>query len=497
MSPPKKQTTLFAWKALAWTSFLGLGILLFCGEEVIGTLDRTLGTSFHADYYSSVKRLTIRDAGTLGASRVDQEPAEEESPGLPETRSLSHRKTVSGKFAVSSKPTTMLDSQGAAGSRDALASSTPYRLERAEPALPYAGRFTGFLEPTAGDSRDIPPTPSPSRLTSEYPDEEKQESDDTRFLRQASELERIAPMVSLSGGRFFMGNNHAVQADQRPAHEVTLFPFEIDRYEVSNRQFLMFVETTGYTTTAEQRGWSYVFDFERRHWIRKVGACWWNPRGTASDNYPKNRTLLRQLDHPVVHVSWNDAVAFCQWVGKRLPTEAEWEYAAKGGCLQPSYPWGEYRYENGKYRANLWQGLFPDNQTAEDGFLLTAPIGSFEPGRFGLHDQGGNVAEWCHDRYAADYYRNSERENPTGPESWTTTQVAAPLLKIIRNEQGRYQIFHEEEHELVDRRAVRGGSFLSAQNNGAAYRVGVRCWQPQTLSYQDLGFRCARSRPEE
>ena len=271
-------------------------------------------------------------------------------------------------------------------------------------------------------------------------------------------LAKSAPMVSLPGGTFGMGDDRGTLLDQRPAHMVTISPFRLDVYQVTNRQFQQFVDATGYKTTAEQQGWGYVFDTTAGEWVKKNGASWRKPDGKTS----LGDTML---DHPVTQVSWNDANKFCQWAGKRLPTEAEWEYAARGGLVGNAYPWGEHRLKDGKYMANDWQGWFPRNNTGDDGYLTSSPVGSFAANQFGLYDMAGNVWEWCHDHYSPQYYSISPKENPQGPDQSDKTHVG---------------------------RVVRGGSFLSADNSGGATRVTIRSYQPENASYQDAGFRAAQ-----
>ncbi len=272
------------------------------------------------------------------------------------------------------------------------------------------------------------------------------------------ELAKLAPMVSLPGGTFGMGDDRGSLLDQRPAHMVVVSPFLLDKHQVTNRQFQLFVDATGYQTSVELQGWGYVFDPDEREWVKMTGANWRKPDGKTSLNESRR-------DHPVTQVSWVDANAFCQWAGKRLPTEAEWEYAARGGLVGNAYPWGEHRLVDGKHMANDWQGWFPRTNTGDDGFLLTAPVGSFPANPFGLHDMSGNVWEWCHDWYSSKYYQFSPKENPQGPDKPDDDHVG---------------------------RVVRGGSFLSADNNGGAIRVVVRSYQPEKTGYQDIGFRAAR-----
>lgn len=305
-----------------------------------------------------------------------------------------------------------------------------------------------------------------------------------------SKLDEMAPMVSLPGGTFRMGSDSAGERDQRPAHAVRLKPFRLDRYEVTNRQFRLFIRETEYVTTAEQNGWSHVFDSRRKAWVRMVGTCWWNPIGQTPGVGPESMAVTALLDFPVVHVSWDDAMAFCHWAGKRLPSEAEWEFAARAGSHNPKYPWGDYRQEGGKQMANYWQGWFPDENTVTDGYALLAPVGSFPENRYGLFDLGGNAWEWVGDRYRADYYRRSPLDNPLGPMPEDGETCTVPVFRMKKVE-GRYV---EEEHGGVRRvplRVIRGGSFLSAENSDSGYRTTARGSQPQPLSFQDVGFRCA------
>ena len=286
------------------------------------------------------------------------------------------------------------------------------------------------------------------------------------FLRQPSQESTAARpdprpadetdcLVPIPGGTFRMGNDFSPYSDQRPAHDVSLAAFLMDAHEVTNRQFAEFVAQSDYLTTAEQRGWSYTFDDARGQWRRMAGADWRHPGGPHTN-------ISGREDRPVVHVSWYDADGYARWAGQRLPTEAEWEWAARAGLRDADFPWGREETVGGQYQANYWQGWFPDEDLAVDGFDAVAPVMSFPPNGFGLFDVAGNVWEWCADRYDEDYYRISPGDNPAGPA------------------QG-------------EMRVQRGGSWLSAENCGPGYRVSVRSKRPPDASYQDVGFRCARS----
>ena len=254
-----------------------------------------------------------------------------------------------------------------------------------------------------------------------------------------------------------MGNDQAGNPEERPAHEVELDPFIIDIYEVTNRQFRLFVEATSYVTSAEKRGWSWLFDEKQKGWVEMPGANWRTPFPID----PTTDSGAPWIGWPVVHVSWDDACAYCDWAGRRLPTEAQWEYAARGGLIDCEYPWGNMREPQGRLLANYWQGWFPEENLGTDGFLLLAPVGSFPKNGYGLHDMAGNAAEWCHDDYDAVFYLNSPRKKPI-----RTVPPGESSLKVVR-----------------------GGSFLSAENADAGYRVSARLGQPREMSFMNIGFR--------
>jgi sulfatase modifying factor 1 len=255
-----------------------------------------------------------------------------------------------------------------------------------------------------------------------------------------------------------------------PVHEVVLAPFRIDRYTVSNRRFAEFVGATGYQTDAERFGWSFVFggllpdDFpltrgvESAPWWRQVmGADWRHPEGPHSG-------VEARSTHPVVHVSWNDACAYCSWSGTRLPTEAEWEHAARGGLEGRPFPWGDQLEPRGEHRMNVFQGEFPAGNTGADGYLGTAPVDAFEPNGYGLHNACGNVWEWCADWLDVGYYRTSPIQAPSGPPSGSL-------------------------------RVQRGGSYLCHSSYCRRYRVSARFGSEPDSSTGNLGFRVAADLP--
>jgi formylglycine-generating enzyme len=276
-------------------------------------------------------------------------------------------------------------------------------------------------------------------------------------------------MVRLGGGEFLMGDDSpdGFPADgEGPVRSVRLSPFWIDEAAVSNGEFAAFVDATGYMTETERFGASFVFwgllpegfpatrAVAGMEWWRHVeGADWRHPEGPGS-------SVGERSDHPVVHVTWADAAAYAAWAGKRLPTEAEWEYAARGGLERARYPWGDELTPEGVHRCNVWQGDFPRVDTAEDGFAGTAPVRWFEPNGHGLHNVAGNVWEWCADWFSPDWHRSSPRVDPAGPPGGTL-------------------------------RVQRGGSYLCHASYCNRYRVAARMAQTPDSSSGNVGFRCA------
>ncbi len=239
---------------------------------------------------------------------------------------------------------------------------------------------------------------------------------------------------------------------EKPVHEVSVKSFWMDTHEVTVAEFAEFVEATGYETEAEKFGWSGVFDLKTKEWTRGDGANWQNPEAVGEKPAP---------NEPVTQISWNDANEYAKWAGKRLPTEAEWEYAARGGLRGKTYAWGDDLRPNGKPTANWWQGEFPLDNTVEDGFLKRAPVKSFAPNGYGLYDMAGNVWEWTADWYAPDYYANSPQENPKGAADGAA-------------------------------KSMRGGSWMCAENFCSNYRVAGRSSATPDSALNNVGFRLVK-----
>jgi formylglycine-generating enzyme len=284
-------------------------------------------------------------------------------------------------------------------------------------------------------------------------------------------------MVWIPGGTFWMGDN--TFADAVPPHSIYVDGFWMDKTEVTNAQFQKFVEATKYVTIAEKPApgepvpYSMVFTPPNKAvdpnvanpyswWPKVQGADWRHPEGPKSD-------LAGREIHPVVHISYEDALAFCQWANKRLPTEAEWEFAARGGLDRKKYCWGDVARPDGRCMANNWQGEFPNRNLLEDSYEGTAPVGSFPANGFGLYDMSGNVWEWCADWYHMNYYSFSPARNPPGPRS-----------SFDPYEPG------------IPKRVQRGGSFLCAENYCMRYLPGARGKGEPTSAGNNVGFRCVR-----
>ncbi|XP_031461388.1 formylglycine-generating enzyme isoform X1 [Phasianus colchicus] len=276
-------------------------------------------------------------------------------------------------------------------------------------------------------------------------------------------------MVAIPGGVFTMGTDEPeIQQDgEWPARRVHVNSFYMDQYEVSNQEFERFVNSTGYFTEAEKFGDSFVFEGMLSEEVKAeihqavAAAPWWLPVKGANWRQPEGpgSSILSRMDHPVLHVSWNDAVAFCTWAGKRLPTEAEWEYSCRGGLEKRLFPWGNKLQPKGQHYANIWQGVFPSNNTAEDGYKGTAPVTAFPPNGYGLYNIVGNAWEWTSDWWAV-HHSTDEAHNPKGPLSGTD-------------------------------RVKKGGSYMCHKSYCYRYRCAARSQNTPDSSASNLGFRCA------
>ncbi len=306
----------------------------------------------------------------------------------------------------------------------------------------------GCCAPSAGRGNDMPETSQP-----------------------AGDSGSTEGMVRLDGGEFLMGSEdpRAYPDDgEGPVRRVTVEPFHINTTAVSNAEFAEFVRTTGYRTEAERFEWSFVFggllpdEFSPTQgvaaapWWRVVpGSDWAHPEGPQSSVYDRQH-------HPVVHVTWADALSYCAWAGLRLPTEAEWEYAARGGLSGCAFPWGDEREPDGRHRMNVWQGEFPRRNDLGDGWYGTCPVDEFPPNGFGLRNTTGNVWEWCQDRFGEPDFIPRNSAGPNVPEKG-------------------------------QRRVAKGGSYLCHDSYCLRYRVSARQGLTPDSSIGNTGFRVARA----
>lgn len=331
-------------------------------------------------------------------------------------------------------------------------------------------------------------------------------SKDTCFMCQSPSLRKLAwsrflqkeappqpqgtdtgTMVLIPGGTFPMGTKDVQFSDASPVHEVTVGSFYMDTHEVTNAQFAAFVKATGYVTVAERplnpkdypgvdtallKPGSGVFTppshavplNDPMNWWQYVpGANWKHPKGPAS-------TIVGHDGEPVTQVSYLDAEAYARWAGKRLPTEAEWEFAARAGKGNHTFYWGDTLKPEGKWVANIFQGEFPYQNLKEDGYEGVAPVQSFPANAFGIYDLDGNVWEWCADYYRPDYYAQSPKANPQGPSD-----------------------SYDPDEPGAVKRVQRGGSFLCSDEYCIRYRAGSRGKGEESSGSNNLGFRCVRS----
>ena len=279
----------------------------------------------------------------------------------------------------------------------------------------------------------------------------------------------IAGMVRLDGGSFWMGSDSPdtfPNDGEGPERRVTISPLYFSCCPVTNEQFAKFVKSTKYVTEAERFGSSFVFRSHLQNpdlppavgtpwWVQVAGATWDHPEGPSSSSMPSRRGF------PVVHVSWNDARAYCEWAGVRLPTEAEWEYAARGGLVRKTYPWGDELSPGGLHMCNVWQGIFPSLDLGEDGFTGVAPARTFEPNGFGIYTMVGNTWEWCADYLHPTWHVTATSIDPVGPPFGAT-------------------------------RVLKGGSFLCHESYCNRYRVSARIGNTPDTSTAHIGLRVVR-----
>lgn len=305
-------------------------------------------------------------------------------------------------------------------------------------------------------------------------------------------------MMYIPAGTFFMGSeNEQSRKDEQPVHKVKVSAFWMDKTEVTNAQFKEFVDQTGYLTTAEiAPNWeelklslpegtpkphdsllvasSLTFKPSKGPVDLNQFGQWWKWTPKASWRHPSGpeSSIEELMNHPVVHISWFDANAYAKWAGKRLPTEAEWEWAGKGGLSKSIYPWGNEAVNQGEAKTNSWDGEFPYFNTERDRFFYTAPVASYEPNGYGLYDMAGNVWEWCSDWYQYDYYKSHKS-------------------KLVRNPQGP-EASYDPNMPYTDQKILRGGSFLCNDTYCSGYRVSARMKSSPDTGLQHTGFRLVK-----
>jgi formylglycine-generating enzyme len=334
------------------------------------------------------------------------------------------------------------------------------------------------LRPTGQSGACCAPQRTPERRSHRSPEPVDEAELGDVPIRPDPASRNTRGQVLLPGGAFDMGDafDEGYQADgEHPVHTVTLEPFHIDATAVTNASFAAFAKATGHVTEAEELGVSAVFHLvvraDHRDLVGSVrGTPWWTAVRGASWRHPEGplSAIGDRQNHPVVHVSWRDAQAFCRWAGKRLPTEAEWEYAARGGQPRQRFAWGDELNPRGRWMCNIWQGTFPTRNTAEDGYVTTAPVKSYRPNGFRLWNTAGNVWEWCADRFTSDEYERRAAvqpvHDPRGPRN---------------------------DLDDTDLRVMRGGSFLCHDSYCHRYRVAARSSNTAESAAANLGFRCA------
>ncbi|PWU16099.1 MAG: formylglycine-generating enzyme family protein [Chlamydiae bacterium] len=306
-------------------------------------------------------------------------------------------------------------------------------------------------------------------------------------------------MIWIPSGHFYMGSDHTdAKPDEKPQHLVQLDGFWIDETPVTNKQFKTFVDATGYITTAEKAPIleeimkqvppgtplpdtnvlipsSLIFKRTTHPVPLHNAAIWWEWKPGADWRHPlgPDSSIEDKENHPVVQVSWYDAQAYAEWIGKRLPTEAEWEYAARGGQEDFIYAWGKEEFSEEEPQANLWRGSFPYKSINECNYIGTTAVKSFPPNKYGLYDMAGNVWEWCSDLYHASYYKETPQKNP----------------------QGAKESFDPQE-PYAEKRVQRGGSFLCHASYCKGYRLTARMKTSPDTSLNHSGFRCVMTKKE-
>ena len=319
------------------------------------------------------------------------------------------------------------------------------------------------------------------------PDDEPASTDPPPINRAPAPAPAPEGMAWVPGGWFWMGDEQF--PDAKPVHLVYVDGFWMDATEVTNAQFARFVEATKYETVAELKpdpadfpgvpedklvAGSIVFSPPDGEVDLQAPLSWWQYIPGANWRHPEgpDSNLQGRENHPVVQIAWHDAAAYARWAGKRLPDEAEWEFAARGGLDRKPYCWGADLQIDGKWQSNIWQGKFPVENTSSDGYARTAPVGAYPANAFGLFDLSGNVWEWCADWYQPNYYSESPKKNPLGPGSSFDPQEPG-----------------------IPKRVQRGGSYMCSDSYCVRYRPGGRGKGEPNSAASHIGFRCVKSHP--
>ena len=436
----------------------------------------------YSPFWTALTVMAISMAGLCGCSKSNSTgPADEKAPQAATSEHLGLEDTGSITSESTSKQT---QQSASAGPNPVTASKVGTSAKKRKLAAPVAESSAPVAKPA--DKMGVKATAAPPL---------------PKTINPAVGIK----MIYLTGGEFLMGSD-AGFPEEKPVHPVKVAPFFMDETEVTNAEWKKFADATGYVTTAERKPKFEDFPQETQDHINALPAAerkelfktkfvpgaviftpptsrvetrehgsfvqWWSWVAGADWKHPlgPGSSIKELMDHPVVNISWDDAQAYCKWAGKRLPTEAEWEFAARGGLKEKTYVWGSQLRPGRKHMANIWQGEFPQTNTKGDGYVMSSPVKTYPANGYGLYDMSGNVWEWCSDWYHYRYFDKKEFDNPVGPDT-----SFDPL------EPG------------VDKRVTKGGSFLCNDSYCSRYRPGARGGTTPDTGLNHTGFRCVVS----